>query len=73
MRHALGWVCLLVLLCGGASGAAAQSVPSALQGWQEWVLHGHESQACPLPSAAQLPAGIALAERLATEGNDART
>lgn len=48
MRHALGWVCLLVLLCGGASGAAAQSVPSALQGWQAWVLHGHESQACPL-------------------------
>jgi len=48
MRHAPGWLCLLVLLCGGASGAAAQSVPPALQGWQAWVLHGHEQQTCPM-------------------------
>ncbi|HET7222752.1 MAG TPA: hypothetical protein VFI81_06120, partial [Rhodanobacteraceae bacterium] len=48
MRHAPGWLCLLVLLCGGASGAAAQSVPPALQGWQAWVLHGHEQRTCPM-------------------------
>jgi hypothetical protein len=39
---------LLILLCGGASSASAQSVPPALQGWQEWVLHGYEQQTCPM-------------------------
>ena len=48
MRHAPGWVCLLVLLWVGASSASAQSVPPALQGWQDWVLHGHAQQTCPM-------------------------
>jgi hypothetical protein len=48
MRHAPGWLCLLVLSLAAVSSAAAQSVPSALQGWEAWVLHGHEQQACPL-------------------------
>ena len=37
MRRAPWWLCLLVLLFGVVSGAAAQSVPPALQGWQAWV------------------------------------
>ncbi len=48
MRRALGPLCLLALLCIGAAGAMAQSIPPALQGWQAWVLHGHERQTCPM-------------------------
>jgi hypothetical protein len=48
MRHARYGLCLFVLLFGVVSGATAQSVPPALQGWQAWVMHGHENQACPL-------------------------
>ena len=50
MRHAPCWLCLL-LLAGGVSSAVAQSVPPALQGWQAWVLHGHEREGCPLLAA----------------------
>ena len=29
----------------------AQSIPAPLQGWQDWVLHGYEPQACPARDA----------------------
>lgn len=54
MRRAPWILCWLILWCGCASGAAAQAVPSALQDWQAWVLHGHERHACPLLAS---PAG----------------
>lgn len=48
MRHTARWWGGLVLAGGVAGGALAQVLPQPLQGWQDWVLHGHEQQACPL-------------------------
>ena len=31
----------------GAQGASAVHVPEALDGWRDWVLHGHEYRRCP--------------------------
>ncbi|HEX5959689.1 MAG TPA: hypothetical protein VFY97_00400, partial [Rhodanobacteraceae bacterium] len=51
MRRAPWWLlCLLVPVCASALGAATQPIPSALQDWQAWVLHGHEQRTCPLLS-----------------------
>jgi hypothetical protein len=30
-----------------ATGALAAPVPSVLEPWREWVLHGHEAESCP--------------------------
>src|SRR5262245_38769470 len=44
------WYSVAVLwlgLCTGVAGAASESIPPPLDGWQAWVLEGHESVACP--------------------------
>jgi hypothetical protein len=43
----------VVLLAGLLVAALgfAQSIPAPLQAWQGWVLHGHESEACPAHDA----------------------
>ena len=55
----------------GAQGADAVHVPEALDGWRDWVLHGHEYRNCPFlhDSAAVDPADFACAwpGRLAIE------
>lgn len=48
MRRATIWVCGLLVLWAGIAAAATTPVPSALQDWQAWVLHGHEQQTCAL-------------------------
>jgi hypothetical protein len=48
MRRAAIWVCGLLVVCVGAAAAATPSIPSALQDWQAWVLHGHAQQTCTL-------------------------
>lgn len=48
MRRAAWWLCGLAMLWAGATSAATASVPSTLQDWQAWVLHGHEQQTCTL-------------------------
>lgn len=51
MRRAAWWLCGLAMAWAGVAAAAAPSIPSALQDWQAWVLHGHEQQTCALLSA----------------------
>ncbi|HET7932052.1 MAG TPA: hypothetical protein VFL63_11780, partial [Rhodanobacteraceae bacterium] len=51
MRRAAWWLCGLAMAWAGVASAAAPSIPSALQDWQAWVLHGHEQQTCALLSS----------------------
>jgi len=48
-RHGLSTVVVggFVLLIGFPSVALAQDIPSALQGWREWAVHGQEHRSCP--------------------------
>lgn len=55
MRRAAWWLCGLAMLWTGVASAATSSIPSALQDWQAWVLHGHEQQTCALLTSP--PAG----------------
>lgn len=48
MRSAMAWWIAAILLWSGIAGAASTPIPSALQDWQAWALHGHEQQACAL-------------------------
>jgi hypothetical protein len=44
-RGLLAWLALF--LCGAAAAQEDVYVPEELEPWREWVLHGHESRACP--------------------------
>jgi hypothetical protein len=38
------WIVALLALCSPAG--AQVSVPPELRGWEDWVLHGHETHRC---------------------------
>jgi hypothetical protein len=49
------WLCqllarvaiLLATGCAATVAGAQVAVPPELRGWEEWVLHGHETHRCP--------------------------
>ena len=51
IRQVLIWLTLLALPVAAYSQDVF--VPDELQGWQKWVLHGHEHRDCPFYFNAQ--------------------
>ena len=41
------WFASALLAALGVQGAQSVPVPDALEGWRDWVLHGHEYRRCP--------------------------